>query len=379
MSANEHIEELLSGFLDGELTAEELREFEAALAADASLSRKLEQMRQIGNDLRSVPKQKLAPDFASRVLAAARQQALASDSQVPQHVLPEPTIPIEGRKAKWWGTVSAVAALAASLLFIVYVSNWFSVSGENLVIVPPVDSNPMGADSQVLHSAPDTQNPASDTPSLAGTENQDETYVRNDPNVRKNIKDQLGFAVLTIMEIEPTLKAWDENEVGRVLQDAGILWSNPVNASDEVIGVLNETRSINQGLPKSGEEQIALVLVRANALKMDRALLRILNRINDFPHVFMDMAFDLPGKELCQKLVDAQGSVANGQQAIATPIVVGSGANGGLESLSQFSGARPTKYLAPTSRQSQQLGNAVSNEEEDALSYVLLVIRKPAK
>ena len=372
MSANEHIEELLSGFLDGELTAEELREFESALAADASLSRKLEQMRQIGNDLRNVPKQKLAPDFASRVLAAARQQALTSDSQVPHYVLREPTIQIDGRKAKWWRTISAVAALAASLLFIVYISDWFSVSGESVVIVPPVDSNLMGADNQELHPAPDT-------PTLAGTEHQDETYVRNDPNVRKNIKDQLGFAVLTIMEIEPSMKGWNENEVGRVLQDAGILWSNPVNASDEVIGVLNETRSINQGLPKSGEEQIALVLVRANALKMDRALLRILNRVNDFPHVFMDMAFDLPGKELCQKLVDAQVSVANGQQAIATPIVVGSGVNGGLESLSQFSGARPTKYLAPTSRQSQQLGNAVSNEEEDALSYVLLVIRKPAK
>ena len=93
----------------------------------------------------------------------------------------------------------------------------------------------------------------------------------------------------------------------------------------------------------------------------------------------MDMAFDLPGKELCQKLVDAQVSVANGQQAIATPIIVGAGVNGGLESLSQFSGARPAKYLAPTSRQSQPLGTAVSNEEEAAVSFVLLVIRKPAK
>ena len=116
------------------------------------------------------------------------------------------------------------------------------------------------------------------------------------------MKDQLGFAVLTVMEIEPSLKAWNENEVGKVLRDAGILWTNPVNASEEVIGVLNETRSINQGLPKSGEEQIALVLVKANALRMDKALLGILNRINDFPHVFMDIAFDLPGKELCQKL-----------------------------------------------------------------------------
>ena len=377
MSANEHIEELLSGFLDGELTSEELREFEAAMAADAGLSRKLEQMRQLSNDLRSVPKRKLAADFADRVLAAALQESQANDSLGTQHVvnkrvLNKPITQNGERQGKRWRTAGAVVALAASLLFVLYISNWFSVPGENVAVVPTTDLNPGGFEAQYLHSSPET-------PALAGTANQDEVFIRNDPNARKNMKDQLGFAVLTVMEIEPSLKAWNENEVGTVLRDAGILWTNPVNASEEVIGVLNETRSINQGLPKSGEEQIALVLVKANALRMDKALLGILNRMNDFPHVFMDIAFDLPGKELCQKLVDAQLAAVDGQQAIATPFVIGTVGNGGMESVSQFSGARPAKYLAPALRHSQPLGNAISNEEEDAISYVLLVIRKPTK
>ena len=40
MSANEHIEELLSGFLDGELNAAELCELEAAMSANAALGLK---------------------------------------------------------------------------------------------------------------------------------------------------------------------------------------------------------------------------------------------------------------------------------------------------------------------------------------------------
>ena len=80
--------------------------------------------------------------------------------------------------------------------------------------------------------------------------------------------------------------------------------------------------------------------------------------------------------------MDAQFSIANGQKAIATPIVIGASGtalNGGLEGVSQFSGARPASYLAATARQSQQFETAVTTEEEDAINYVLLVIRKPAK
>jgi hypothetical protein len=200
--------------------------------------------------------------------------------------------------------------------------------------------------------------------------------------MRKRVTNQSGFAVLTILEIEPSVKAWNENELSKVLIDTGILWSNPVSVSDDVISVLNETRSINQKLPKSDDEQVALVIVMANGRKMDKALRRILESVDSFPHVMMDMAFDLPGKELCQKLVKAQLSAGNGQDAIATPIVaesIAAGNRGGLESISQFTSAPPVRYLAPSLRQSQQLANGISIEEEDAVSNVLLVIRKPAQ
>lgn len=380
MSANEHIEELLSGFLDGELTAEELREFELTLATDASLQVKLEQFRQLGNDLRSVPKRKLGADFTDRVVAAAMQSAVSNPQAVPQPVQLAVQL-ANGRQASPWKLVGASAAIAAALLLAVFAFNEFGTfkgsSNEDVAQNPPTQ-----VPSDEVAAAPD-ETATGNSLNTENSANKEEAFVRNDPNMRKRASSQTGFAILTIMEIEPSEKAWKENEVSKVLREAGIVWTNPVKVSDEVLGVLNETRSISQGLPKADNEQIALVMVMAKGLTMDRALKRILDGVDVFPHVIMDMAFDLPGKELCQKLVDAQITVANGQQAIATPIVAGTvadrPANSGLESFTQFSSAPPARYMATDMRQSGQLGNAILPDEEDAMSYVLLVIRQPAK
>jgi negative regulator of sigma E activity len=402
MSANEHIEELLSGFLDGELTAEEMREFQLALSADASLQAKLEQLRQLGNDLRSVPKPKLGADFTERVVAAAREAAMQSSvsqpvqpaSKLADHKLADHKLP-DTLQANRWKTIGASVAFAAALLLAIFAFNEFGTvtgpSNEDVAQNPPteVPANEVAAATEkraTENTATEntaTENTATENTATENTVNKEEAFVRNDPNMRKRASSQTGFSILTIMEIEPSEKAWRENEVSKVLKEAGIVWTNPVKVSDDILGVLNETRSISQGLPKADNEQLALVMVMAKGLTMDRALKRILDGVDVFPHVTMDLAFDVPGKELCQKLVDAQITVANGQQAIATPIVAGAvadrPANSGLESFTQFSSAPPARYMATDVRQSGQLGTAILPDEEDAMSYVLLVIRQPAK
>ena len=89
MSAKEHLEELLSGFLDGKLTPDELREVQTAMAADATLGEHVEQLRQIGNDLRSVPQRKLPVNFSQKVLAAIQVEvATANRSSTAEFVTP---------------------------------------------------------------------------------------------------------------------------------------------------------------------------------------------------------------------------------------------------------------------------------------------------
>lgn len=374
MSANEHIEELLSGFLDGELTAEEMREFQLALSADASLQAKLDKLRQLGDDLRSVPKRKLGADFTQRVVAAAMQSAAQPASKLANRP-----------QANRWKLVGASVAVAATLLLAIFAFNELgTVTGptnDDVAQNPATEVPAHEVPANEVAAGPEKT--ATNDIATESTVNNEEPFVRNDPNMRKRASSQTGFAILTIMEIEPSEKAWRENEVSKVLKEAGIVWTNPVKVSDDVLGVLNETRSISQGLPKADNEQLALVMVMAKGLTMDRALKRILDGVDVFPHVIMDIAFDLPGKELCQKLVDAQITVANGQQAIATPIVAGAvadrPANSGLESFTQFSSAPPARYMDTDMRQSGQRGTAILPDEEDAMSYVLLVIRQPAK
>lgn len=350
MSANEHIEELLSGFLDGELTAGELRELELAMSADVTLGLKLEQLRQLGSDLRSIPKRKLGEDFANRVVAAARQQALSGGAAGVEYVSRVPAIQVDARRGNRLA-VGLLAALAASLLFSVFVSNWFpeaivKTKTEELAVDPPVSPEANSAE-----LSPEIERES------------DSTFVRNAP--KKQV-----FGILPIFEIDTSLRAWDANEVGKILLNEGIVWTNPVVASDEVINVLNETRSINHALPSQGEEQVALVMVRSSGRSIDKAMLQIYQRSNDFPHVFMDLAFAMPGKELFEKVVV--------NPAVATPITrtvpAESADERDLESIGQFSRAATAKRSGP----SLQL-DAAGMSDEDEISYVLLVIRKPTE
>lgn len=381
MSANEHIDELLSGFLDGKLTAEEMRELDLAMSEDASLKVKLEDLRQLGSDLRSFPKRTLGPDFANRVLVAAQREAAAMeragslDKPLVQAV---PTIPNEVRRGSWRPALASLAALAATLLFAAFISNWFtSPSGDLAQKDSPVEAGS-------AETSSDNLNPEKAPESETKVQNPNGNFVRNDPQMRQRSTE---FAMLTIMEIEPSQKAWKENEVSKVLGDAGIAWTNPLKVSDEVIEVLNDTRSINRGPSKADGEQIALVMVMANGRSLDKALKKILDNVEAFPHVVFDVAFDLPGKELRSKLVDAQVSIANGQRGIASPIVartLGTGMVTPMESFAQFSSLpRPREsYLDASQRRASDLGIGsvgISAEDEDEVSHVLFLIRQPAK
>jgi hypothetical protein len=158
--------------------------------------------------------------------------------------------------------------------------------------------------------------------------------------------------------------------VGTILKSEGIVLTKPVIATDEVIKVLNETRSISRGLPSADDEEVALVMVQASGRSIDKAMRRIYERANDFPHVFVDLAFDMPGMELFEKVV--------GQQAFATPIISGTPGtvgNGASNSVSQFSRDSTSKSTAPSS--SSDFEALV--DAEDEISFVLLVIRKPSK
>jgi hypothetical protein len=127
-------DELISAYLDGELTAEEQSQVEQALVEDARLRRMFEDLRALRNGLQSMPRQKLDASFAERVLKAAQARkngeqppAPPKGEEKPEHHEPEVVVkslhhgvssvtlaqhePIAWRVAVW-----SIAGIAAALL-----------------------------------------------------------------------------------------------------------------------------------------------------------------------------------------------------------------------------------------------------------------------
>lgn len=90
MSTNaDHLQELLNGLLDGVLSDEEQRTLDLAMRADPSLETKLAEMQSMRRSmLRGRSVGRLGPDFAKRVVAAAKNRAEAMGHDAPQWLHP---------------------------------------------------------------------------------------------------------------------------------------------------------------------------------------------------------------------------------------------------------------------------------------------------
>ncbi len=407
MSAHEHIDELLSGFLDGELTGDEMREVQAAMAADTELVLKVEQLRELGSELRSLPQRKLPPNFAARVLAATQAEAIrapgaqlrADHSALATSSL-DVSSPVPASSAShshlWRSASISILAAAASLFVVAYLSGWIAVKSrsggtEQLAEQLSNGATEKGALENVARDTVARDTVAGDTEDLQmpdmGVEPEaavvgGDVLVGNERPMPS--ASQMGLEILTILEIQPSKEARNLDLIASVLKQAGIDWSTPVTASSDVVNVLNATRSINQGPGRGGDDQVALVLVRAPSVNVDRAMNMFWERNKDFPFVLMDMAFDIPGKDLVHKLLEAQQAAVGDAQSLATPIVLSSVATKDLDDVAQFSSAPQSRYVASNERSKPfasevGMGAPVTSSEEEAPTHLLLVIRKPAE
>ncbi|MCO6453870.1 MAG: zf-HC2 domain-containing protein [Pirellulaceae bacterium] len=74
-------DELLSAYLDGELSGDERREVERLLSEDPARRQALEELQALSGGFQSLPRYELAEDFYQRVLAVAEQRSLAGDEE----------------------------------------------------------------------------------------------------------------------------------------------------------------------------------------------------------------------------------------------------------------------------------------------------------
>lgn len=124
-------EELISAYLDGELTAQEQAQVEQALAGDVRLQRMHDDLRALRSSLQSLPQQKLDAGFAQRVMLAAQraraEQSATTDRLVETLRAPEVLVAThhgqettveraQHEPVAWRVVVWSVAGLAAVLM-----------------------------------------------------------------------------------------------------------------------------------------------------------------------------------------------------------------------------------------------------------------------
>lgn len=105
-------EELLSAYLDGELTADEQARVERRLAEDAGYRQLHEELRALRQHIETLPMARLPADFRETVLAAAERQMIAPKRSTAA-MQPAP-LPAERRWVRplvWTGLVAAAAVL----------------------------------------------------------------------------------------------------------------------------------------------------------------------------------------------------------------------------------------------------------------------------
>jgi len=86
--------ELLSAYLDGELTAAEQAEMERLLATSPAARQLLDELRALSTTLQSLPQQKVGEDLSPRVLRVAERRMLTGEEAGPREIAAEPPMPL---------------------------------------------------------------------------------------------------------------------------------------------------------------------------------------------------------------------------------------------------------------------------------------------
>src|SRR5688572_9575671 len=120
-------DELLSAYLDGEVTAEERAAVEARLAASEADRRLLDELQALRGEFQSLPKAAVAEDFADRVVRAA---VAAKGSEAAQ-VTPAANRS-SAKRSFHWSYLAAAVALGVAVCAIVIVRNW-RLDNDNVV------------------------------------------------------------------------------------------------------------------------------------------------------------------------------------------------------------------------------------------------------
>jgi hypothetical protein len=410
-----NIDELLTGLLDGSLSEGELRQVEAAMAADRTLEMQLETLRKMRSDLLAHrPKGRLGADFAKRVIAMAEERARADAPHSPPVVVPKL------RLTPWIYSGFASAAVVACIMLampsnstpnpLIATTNLpvdIQAASEEISAIGNLESQLNVGESKIAHGA--GRNPDSpvvikelgQTNSLAGVllpeekgeapkkdlgSGQASSENAETPNVAlnskdnlynekslKNAKSKLGPNLLTknmltlVVDVSLSKSALDNDVLESILARHDIAMTEQQILTADEISNLEKTSLAGKPVG-DGSGEIGIIFIRAPGTNVNKAIEDILKEESSFPQVGMDIQMDDSLRAFVTELSAIR--VIPERKGEARQLRSAS-----KESLMSF--AEGSKKLPSLKRKTEKSGmSAILKADGRAMSNALLIIRQ---
>ena len=254
--------EMLSAYLDGELTADECEQVEQWLATNEPYRRELRELQQLHDGLKALPRYRLPASFPARVLEridAATGELPAEDPQV------APSNRGSGRP--WPLVLGAIGALAAALLLAVAL-NWQRGSGDTEVVQEPAQP-PVTVPGSSPSRAVD--NPRLDPPPEAEPDPGEPRRAAETPAAISDRASRL------LIDVSMTREGMRQRIVEQSLVAAGLRFGEAVEASPALQQAL--LAAVGGGTADAGlgndRPRLELVFVRGSRAALQQAVTRM--------------------------------------------------------------------------------------------------------
>lgn len=297
MALSNKLEELLSGYLDNQLNADELREVDKALQEDPEAREHLEQLTEIRGSLKAVAAQTkavLPASFAQNVMAQiAAAKVAASPVQVPNPVeldQPSPAVPTGVR---WDGKlVAALVGLAAMLMLAVYVAK------NNGTAVDP------GA------GTVDIAQGKSNDPSPERIVNSGEVDPQEQPTETRLVRrDDLRIHYIMTVDVELSKNTSTKQSVAPLFEKFGVELIKGAKLNRDIEKALNDIRVT--AVPEQAPLDSEVYLIRAASSSLDSIFETMREDRKNFPLIRFGISYELPNDPLLDKLSSTDDSEAS--------------------------------------------------------------------
>ena len=386
----ENLNELLSGFLDGELTGDELLAVQAKLD-DAPTQARLDELSELRRDVKASFRKESprisSRELASRVIEAAQREAVEAGLPDEHHVRLVDNAPIQtlsvGRSRTSRKRLATFGLAAAALILLMtQVPKFFdSGTGSNQpVAVEPgsgdPDSNP--EDRPIVDGSSPFED-SSTGPVLA--ENDNNSSETQSPNgigqeaiggPTPTYVSGMNFeqAVVLVIDIEVSATAKGAERFDDVLRKHGLLRDEPVQAGDEIANAVSETRMMVRPEEDARASEASIYFVRSDFRVLGAALDELYFDKEAFPNVSFSIAVDNPMVRLMEKIARSTGQRFLANQSFAVPVREREG--------SPFGAFRtPPTYISAQKRSQGFSGDGMAKmfEQSGELNSVLFFVR----